>query len=117
VQVTGQLIRIDHGQTGGEQCGANPSTLGIWMNPQGLQVPDRSVRKRPLERAPDRANRGNAPGAPTAARARAGAMRALRSGLSGNRPGGCHNATPARRSSWNAPTALPYRAASRAAAV
>jgi hypothetical protein len=50
VQVTGQLIRIDHGQTGGEQCGANRSTLGIWMNPQGLQVPDRSVRKRPLER-------------------------------------------------------------------
>jgi hypothetical protein len=47
--MAGGVVRIDDGETGAEQCRAYPAALGIRMDSEGLQVPDRLARERPLK--------------------------------------------------------------------
>jgi hypothetical protein len=44
------MVGIDDGEPGPEQCRADAAALGVGMYAEGLQVPDRLLRERPLQR-------------------------------------------------------------------
>jgi hypothetical protein len=52
MEMAGRVVRIDDREPGAEQCRTDAAALSVGMDAEGLQVPDRLVRERPLKSGP-----------------------------------------------------------------
>ena len=52
MEMAGAVVRIDDREPGAEQRRADAAALSVGMDAEGLQVPDRLVRERPLKSGP-----------------------------------------------------------------
>ena len=76
----GGVVRIDDGEPGAEQCDADAAALGVGMDAEGLQVPDRLVEGAPARGRPIARTAGITGGRDGSAQPNAGVMQAAAAG-------------------------------------